>query len=51
VNDILLGFIEANNKEFLENITESILEAKNHNKKLKETIESMKKDSELGVTI
>lgn len=42
VNDILVGLLKASNREFLENITENILEVRSSNKKLKETIDKMK---------
>ena len=46
VNDILLGLLQASNREFLENITENILEARNSNRQLKEAIERMKAEGE-----
>ena len=46
VNDILLGLLQASNREFLDNITENILEVRTSNKQLKHTIDRMKAESE-----
>lgn len=42
-----MGFLQSNNQEFLESFTESILQAKENNRRLKDSIEAVKKDQEL----
>lgn len=39
-----MGFLESNNQEFLESVTESILQAKENSRRLKESMEALKKD-------
>lgn len=49
VNDILAGFLQANNEEFLASVTESVLEAKESNRRLREVIENLKREHEAAM--
>jgi DNA gyrase/topoisomerase IV subunit B len=46
IHDILQEFLQINNQEFMENISENILEAKEQNRALKKQLESTKIQSE-----
>lgn len=42
IHDILQEFLHANNQEFMQNISENIVEAKEQNRALKKQLEALK---------